>query len=182
MAEVFNSMEAYRRELQRMAAAIGPEPRRRFLRRIVGETIVELIRASFTAGRDPEGNPWMSPTGGGKFSPNYRVRPSGDAVTADKVRLSDTEQLKGSYKILSSSSEQVTVGPSGQRRGLGGKFATTNKKIAHRAETSWNNVIAGFGRFRERVISLEIDAAWANYARGIPIDRIVKPPIGGLIG
>jgi hypothetical protein len=165
----FSSMADYGRELQRMQQAISPANRQTWLRRCMGETIRDLIKVSFLAAKDGDRQPWKSSAAetqlGGRFSAAYKVRPSGDAVTGDKVRLTDTAELRGSYKILSASPDEVTVGPEGQR----------NVNIATRAETIWGNAIAGWGSFREQVAMIEINKVWEHFANGVPISRIRKP-------
>ena len=104
---------------------------------------------------------------GGRFAASYKKRPSGAAVTADKVRLTDTAQLRGSYKVLSVDPDQVTVGPQDER----------NVTIATVAETVWHNAIAGWGAFRERIAMIELNRVWEHFANGIPISRIRKPQI-----
>lgn len=154
-----------------MQDSIGPEKRKSWLRRVMGETIRDLIKVSFLAGKDGSGNRWTSSAAatkfGDRFAEAYKVRPSGAEVTADKVRLTDTAELRGSYKILSCDPEQVTVGPNGER----------NITIATVAETVWHNAIAGWGNFRERIVMLEVNKAWDHFANGIPISRIRKPQI-----
>jgi len=164
-------MADYARECQRMKESIAPAHRKTWLSRVMGETIRDLIKVSFLAGKDGNGDRWTSSAAetkfGDRFSVAYKIRPSGAEVTADKVRLTDTAELRGSYQILSVDSSQVTVGPRGER----------NKNIATRAETIWKNAIAGFGTFRERIVMREVNKVWDHFANGIPISRIRKPQI-----
>lgn len=165
----FNGMEEYNRHLREMARSATPGERKGWLQRVMGEAIRELIKVSFLAGKDPESNVWKSPADetqhGGRWAASYKKRPSGDAVTADRIRLTDTAELVKSYKVLSADADQVTVGPEGQR----------NVNIATRAETIWGNAIAGWGRFRERVAMLEVNRAWEHFVNGVPLSRIRKP-------
>lgn len=168
----FHSMQDFARHMQDIARAADPPNRLAWLRRVMGESIRDMIKASFLAGKDPDGNPWKSSAAvtqhGGRFAASYHRRPSGAEVTADKSRLTDTAELRGSYKILSVDPDQVTVGPEGER----------NINIATRAETEWGNGIAGWGAsgsFRERFATIEINKAWENMMQGIPLARIHKP-------
>lgn len=167
----FSDMASFSRHLKQMQNSIGPEKRKSWLQRVMGETIRDLIKVSFLAGKDGSGNRWTSSAAatkfGDRFAEAYKVRPSGAEVTADKVRLTDTAELRGSYQILSVDSSQVTVGPKGER----------NKTIAGAAETIWQNAIAGFGTFRERIVMIEVNKAWDHFANGVPISRIRKPQI-----
>ena len=167
----FNSMADYARELERMRQSMSPPNRQTWLRRVMGETIRDLIKVSFLAGKDGNKNRWMSSAAetqmGGRFAASYKKRPSGDVVTSDKVRLTDTAELRGSYKILAATPDEVTVGPEGDR----------NINIATRAETIWHNAIAGFGSFREQIVMIEVNKAWEHFANGIPISRIRKPNV-----
>jgi len=171
VAQYFNSLAEYGRHCEAMRQSMSPQNRQAWLRRVMGETIRDLIKVSFLAGKDGNGDRWTSSAAetkfGDRFSVAYKIRPSGAEVTADKVRLTDTAELRGSYQILSVDSSQVTVGPRGER----------NKNIATRAETIWKNAIAGFGTFRERIVMLEVNKAWDHFANGIPISRIRKPQI-----
>jgi len=171
VAQYFNSLAEYGRHCEAMRQSMSPQNRQAWLRRVMGETIRDLIKVSFLAGKDGNGDRWTSSAAetkfGDRFSVAYKIRPSGAEVTADKVRLTDTAELRGSYKILSCDPEQVTVGPRGER----------NKNIATRAETIWKNAIAGFGTFRDRIVMLEVNKAWDHFANGIPISRIRKPQI-----
>lgn len=175
----FASMSDFSRHLKSMEKSISPANRRQWLRHVMGETIRDLIKVSFLAGKDGDKNQWVSPSAqvqhGGRFSAAYKVRPSGDEVTADKVRLTDTGALRNSYQILTATPDEVSVGPKGQRRNAIGQFATTNKKIAEKAETAWHNAIAGWGSFREQVAMIEINKVWEHFANGVPISRIRKP-------
>jgi hypothetical protein len=177
----FNSMADYGRELERMRQSMSPANRQTWLRRVMGETIRDLIKVSFLAGKDGDKNRWTSSAArtklGDRFAFGYYTRPSGAKVTSDKVRLTDTGALRDSYQILSATPDKVSVGPKGQRRNAIGQFATTNKKIATVAETVWGNAIAGFGSFREQVIMLELNKVWEHFANGIPISRIRKPNV-----
>ena len=154
-----------------MKESIAPAHRKTWLSRVMGETIRDLIKVSFLAGKGPDQARWMSNAAetqaGGRFAASYKKRPSGAAVTADKVRLTDTAQLRGSYKVLSVDPDQVTVGPQDER----------NVTIATVAETVWHNAIAGWGAFRERIVMIEVNKAWDHFANGIPISRIRKPQI-----
>jgi len=167
----FNSMADYARELDRMRQSMSPANRQTWLRRVMGEAIRDLIKVTFLAGKDGNKNLWMSSATetqmGGRFAASYKQRPSGAEVTSDKVRLTDTAELRGSYKILAVSPDAVTVGPEGDR----------NINIATRAETIWHNAIAGWGSFREQVAMIEINKVWDHFANGIPISRIRKPQI-----
>jgi hypothetical protein len=167
----FSDMASFSRHLKQMQDSIGPEKRKSWLQRVMGETIRDLIKVSFLAGKDGNGARWTSSAAetkfGDRFAESYKTRPSGAEVTADKVRLTDTAELRGSYQILSVDSEHVEVGPRGER----------NKNIALRAETIWRNAIAGFGTFRERIVMIEVNKAWDHFANGIPISRIRKPQI-----
>jgi len=164
-------MADYARECQRMKESIAPAHRKTWLSRVMGETIRDLIKVSFLAGKGPDQARWMSNAAetqaGGRFAASYKKRPSGAAVTADKVRLTDTAQLRGSYKVLSVDPDQVTVGPQDER----------NVTIATVAETVWHNAIAGWGAFRERIAMIELNRVWEHFANGIPISRIRKPQI-----
>jgi hypothetical protein len=154
-----------------MKESIAPAHRKTWLSRVMGETIRDLIKVSFLAGKGPDQARWMSNAAetqaGGRFAASYKKRPSGAAVTADKVRLTDTAQLRGSYKVLSVDPDQVTVGPQDER----------NATIATVAETVWHNAIAGWGAFRERIAMIEINKAWEHFANGVPISRIRKPTV-----
>jgi hypothetical protein len=89
-------------------------------------------------------------------------------VTPDKIRLTDTGELRGSYKILAATADMVEVGPEGER----------NINIATRAETDWGNAIAGFGPeggFREQFFMLQVNKAWEHVMQGVPLSRIRKP-------
>lgn len=167
----FNSMADYARECKRMQESIAPAHRKTWLSRVMGETIRDLIKVSFLAGKGPDEARWMSNAAetqaGGRFAASYKKRPSGNLVTPDKVRLTDTAELRGSYKVLSVDPDQVAVGPQGER----------NVTIATVAETVWQNAIAGWGRFREQVAMLEANKAWEHFANGIPISRIRKPTV-----
>ena len=154
-----------------MKESIAPAHRKTWLSRVMGETIRDLIKVSFLAGKGLDQARWMSNAAetqaGGRFAASYKKRPSGAAVTADKVRLTDTAQLRGSYKVLSVDPDQVTVGPQDER----------NVTIATVAETVWHNAIAGWGAFRERIAMIEINKAWEHFANGVPISRIRKPTV-----
>jgi hypothetical protein len=169
--QYFNSLADYGRELERMRTSLSPANRQTWLRRVMGETIRDLIKVSFLAGKDGNKQRWMSSApvtqAGGRFAASYKKRPSGAEVTSDKVRLTDTAELRGSYKILAVSPDAVTVGPEGDR----------NVTIATAAETIWHNAIAGWGSFREQVAMIEINKAWEHFANGIPISRIRKPNV-----
>ena len=171
MAQYFNSLAEYGRHCEAMRQSMSPQNRQAWLRRVMGETIRDLIKVSFLAGKGPDEARWMSSAPetkfGGRFAASYKTRPSGAEVTADKVRLTDTAELRGSYKILSCDPEQVTVGPNGER----------NIAIATVAETVWHNAIAGWGNFRERIAMIEINKAWEHFANGVPISRIRKPTV-----
>jgi hypothetical protein len=164
-------MADYARECQRMKESIAPAHRKTWLSRVMGETIRDMIKLSFLAGKGPDQARWMSNAAetqaGGRFAASYKKRPSGAAVTADKVRLTDTAQLRGSYKVLSVDPDQVTVGPQDER----------NVTIATVAETVWHNAIAGWGAFRERIAMIELNRVWEHFANGIPISRIRKPTV-----
>lgn len=165
----FNSLGDYANELKKMQQSISPQNRKSWLKRCMGETIRDLIYVSFYAGKDGDGNQWVSSSAntkfGGRFAASYNIRPSEEEVTADKVRLTDEGTLRDSYKILTYDADEVTVGPKGDR----------NINIATRAESIWGNAIAGWGKFRERVALLEINKVWEHFANGVPLSRIRKP-------
>lgn len=167
--QVFNSMSGFAKHLNDMAQAANPVHRRTWMDRVMGETIRDLIKASFLAAKDGDRNPWKSNAAdtkfNGRFAASYKTRPSGDTVTADKVRLTDTAELRGSYRKLEVDADHVTVGPEGAR----------NETIAKAAEEKWGNRIAGWGEFRESFARVEIDKVWDHVTRGIPISRIRKP-------
>lgn len=169
--QFFNSMDALARNFSDMSKSVSKPERKTWLDRVMGETIRDLIKVSFLAAKDGDRQPWKSPSAevqfGGKFAASYHVRPSGDEVTADKVRLTDTGQLRSSYKKESVDADHVTVAPEGDR----------NKKIAQAAEEKWHNRIAGWGEFREAIARIEIDKVWDHLARGVPISRIRKPTV-----
>lgn len=163
----------YLRDMQRSISAIE---RAAWMNRVAGETIRDLIKASFLAGKDPEGELWRSPSDetqfNGRWAASYRKRPSGNAVSADKIRLTDTGELVRSYAVLEYDANHVTVGPQGER----------NENIATRAETDpseggWGNRIAGWSSFRERIMELEVRKVWEHFAAGVPISRIRKPSL-----
>jgi hypothetical protein len=171
VAQYFNSLAEYGRHCEAMRQSMSPQNRQAWLRRVMGETIRELIKVSFLRGKDGNGALWTSSAAetkfGDRFAASYQTRPSGAEVTADKVRLTDTAELRGSYKILSCDPEQVTVGPKGER----------NITIATVAETIWHNAIAGWGNFREQVAMREINKVWEHFANGVPISRIRKSTV-----
>lgn len=171
MADQTISFENLDAHFRGMAAALNQTERRTFLQRVVGESMRDMVKASFQGGRDPDGAPWMSTAEvtayGGKFAASYKVRPSGATVSADKKRLTDTQELGRSYAITVANADMVEVGPEGER----------NIAIASRAEGDWQNKIVGWSAIRLQYVAAEIAEVFQKFTRGIPIGRIRKPNI-----
>lgn len=172
----FTSMSQFSRHLRALERSMTAVQRTAWLRNVMGPTIRDLIRVSFLAGRAPEGELWKSPCDetqhNGRWSAKYVTRPSGAAVTADKIRLTDTGELSRSYSVLEYDAAHVTVGPAGDR----------NVSIATRAEAEpalggWGNAIAGWSRFRCAVAQREVTRAWEHIVSGVPLSRIRKPTL-----
>lgn len=173
----FHSLSDYARHMRACAYAAAPEHRLSFLRRVMGEVIRDFIKASFLTGKDPRGEKWQSNAAetqlGGRWAASYHRRPSGAPVSADKIRLTDTGELRESYNILRVTSDEVIVGPDSPR----------SINIALRAETVWGNAIAGWGPdggFRESFAMAEVNRAWEHMMNGVPLSRIRKPRLRAL--
>lgn len=117
----------------------------------IEKMMLNFIVLRFATGSDANGDKWKSNAEetkfSGRWSKKYYTRPSGEKVTSDKVRLSDTEELRKSYEAETTDTS-VKVGPKGDR----------NRTIAKAAAEKWKNIITGFSKANIKSIDKEIEA------------------------
>lgn len=143
-------------ELRRMARSVSKPTMKIILERIVGHSMVLVIRCRFLTGKGPNGKLWKSPATetkfGNRFSKGYDVRPSGIPVTASSLRLVDTgetgnpEALCNSFGIKTATHDRVFVSTTNARAG----------RIASRAEKVWKNSISGWDSFAKKIAKGEL--------------------------
>lgn len=129
-------------DLRRQLKQLDPGPQKR-LAEVIGRVMRNMVLIRFLTGKGPFGKLWKSwakeTKFNGRFSKAYRKRPSGDLVTADKIRNTDTRTLANSY--------EVTARPGYASVGPGGKQKELNSIIANKEEehgnyiTGWDNTV-----------------------------------------
>ena len=129
-------------DLRKQAMALAPDKRRRFMRKCAGSVmqgnvIIRFLRGGYEAVGDWVSHAKGAKAFGGRFSADYKKRPSGDPVTSASIRMVDTREFANSYRVLDATADSVTVGPG--KRAHGGAA----EKIADRAENE-GNPITGF--------------------------------------
>jgi hypothetical protein len=117
----------------------------------IEKMMLNFVALRFATGSDANGHKWKSNAEetkfGGRWSKKYNTRPSGEKVTSDKIRLTDTEELRKSY-AAEITDTSVKVGPKGDR----------NRTIAQVAADKWKNIITGFSEANIKLIRKEIEA------------------------
>lgn len=128
--------------------------------KVIGKLMLNLIAVRFATGKDPERRLWKSTAEqtrlGGRFSIDYKKRPSGSRVTSSSKRLTDTGELLKSYKVLVNNGKKVVVGPTGDR----------NEVIAQAAAEKWNNEIVGWSDNDIELAKKELEAYLIRRLRG----------------
>lgn len=126
--------------IRSVAVIYDPKNLKKDYFQVVANLMLNFIALRFSRSMDSEGNKWMSTADktkcGGKFSINYKRRPSGQQVSSGSKRLFDTGTLMNSYKVLYISNHKVVVGPTGSR----------NVLIAEVAAEKWHNDVVGWSK------------------------------------
>ena len=172
-------------DIRRQIRKFGPTQRRRFMRKVVGAVMQGQVVVRFERSGYEKENDWKSPSHetqlGGRFAKSYRVRPSGDAVALDSMRLFDEGYFAASYRVLDADANSVTVGPRVVAKG--GKAV----KIAERAETTknysrggpgWGNNIVGFTPETIRALNTEFQWYLDRVANDLPVPYLPKSRVG----
>lgn len=159
-------------DLRKQMEAMSPLKRKKFMRNIIGHAMYLVVKVRFLTGKGPDKKQWKSSSKktkfGGRFSAAYNKRPSGRLVTASSLRLSDTGELRESYRVLKYDADSVEVGPLAS--GKGG----IAQDIAEAAEENWENHIVGWDKVALDIVDMEIEKGLDLIARGINIDRTQK--------
>ena len=126
----------------------------------VGNMMLNLIAVRFATAKDAKKRLWKSTAEstrlGGRFSIDYKKRPSGRKVTGSSKRLSDTGEFRESYKILYQTGKKVVAGPTGKR----------NMTIAEAANDNWDNKIAGWSKKDVSLANKELETYLIKRLRG----------------
>ena len=142
--------------------------------KVIGRAMVVNVVTGFLRQEDPNGKKWKSSAAktkfGGRFSADYKKRPSGLPVTPSSLRLNDSGDFMGSYDVLWASKKDVEVGPIGSR----------NRRIAEAAETTWKNPIVGWGKRGKIIVDKQIEVALDRIAKGKPLGVLGFTPTAGM--
>ena len=149
-------------DLRRQTAFMDKPNRRRFMRKAIGHTMQSQVIVRFARGGYESPGDWKSASAetkyDGRWSKDYDTRPSGDEVTAGKIRNVDTRQFANSYRVISADHEHATVGPGVS--GKGGKAPL----IAEREENIDNHIV-GFSSETIRALDTEMQNYLDHMAR-----------------
>lgn len=166
--EGFNEMA---QDLGLQVISLSDAQMQAFMERVIGHTMVNIVMMRFLRGQGPNGEQWMSIASdtkeGGRWAASYRIRPSGDEVTGDKIRLVDTKQLMNSYRVLSASADRVEVGPAGGR-----SSGPSNEELAAIFEGKHQNIITGWDDESMNLIDLEMGEMLARVVLGEDITSV----------
>jgi len=157
------------KDMARQLESLQPQGQKK-IATVVGRVMHNMIMIRFLRGAGPNNDKWTSWSSktqqNGRWSANYKKRPSGAMITADKIRLIDTRTLANSYKrkIKPGFAE---VGPTGER----------NKKIAEN-EANHGNDIVGWDAQVTNATTMEMQAFVDRMALGLPPRAIPVSSIG----
>ena len=108
-----------KRDMMNQRKALASVPRRRWVRKVIWPVMHNGVLIRYLTGKGPGGKVWKSASArtkfGGRWSADYDTRPSGDAVTPDKLRNVDTGELADSYHPIKMTADECIVGPRGKR-------------------------------------------------------------------
>ena len=159
--------QQFKADLAKQIRGFSKTKRRRFLRKVAGKVMENMVLIRFLRGGYKTVSDWKSKASATKFdgrwSVGYKKRPSGQEVTPDKIRMVDTKELANSYRILHADHNSVTVGPG--KRGHGG----AGEKIAEKEEKA-GNAIVGFTEEINKALTYEME----NYVHLVATGR--EPP------
>lgn len=179
MAKIINARDLDD-DIRKQMQAMSPLKRKKFMKNVIGHAMYLVVKVRFLTGKGPGKKQWKSPSAetkfGGRFSKKYKKRPSGRPVTSSSLRLSDTGELRDSYKVLHYGANHVEVGPLAS--GKGGKA----KVIAEAAEENWNNPITGWDKVALDIVDMEVEKGLDMIARGLSISRTRKTTEGQVRG
>ena len=164
-------------DLQKQVRALGPDKRRRFMRKVVGPVMQSQVIVRFLRGGYERAKDWVSAAVGphifnDRWSERYAQRPSGRFISASSIRMVDTGQLANSYRVLNADSDSVTVGPGARSHNGAGE------KIAERAENE-GNTITGFTAETISVLDSEMQWYLDAVAEGIEPPYLRKSRLVG---
>jgi len=130
-------------DLRKQIRAFAPAKRRRFMRKVAGKVMENMVIIRFLRGGYRVKGDWKTASKRGKFqdrwSEPYWVRPTKNIVSPDKIRNVDTRTMGNNHKILSATPNSVTVGPSTTvRNPVNGALIS---KIAEREEKIGNHIV-----------------------------------------
>ena len=161
-------------DIQKQLRALDPAKRRRFMRKVIGPTMVTQVVVRFLRGGYNKAKDWKSTaTGpkkyGGRWSEKYSKRPSGQYVGPGSIRMVDEGSLANSYRTLMADSDSATVGPGA--RGVGEVIAQVQEEAG--------NPITGFTQ--ETIGALNTEMQWYldRMAEGLDPPDLPKSRIAG---
>lgn len=145
------------------------------MRKVAGKVMENMVLIRFLRGGYIKVGDWLSKAVAtkfsGRFSVDYKKRPSGAEVTADKIRMLDTNELANSYRILSATANEVTVGPGKTSHGGAGEA------IAEKEENSGNHIV-GFTEEINSALKYEMQNYLDKVANGKEPPYLPKSRIG----
>lgn len=166
---VLNGFKEMAVDLGLQANALNDSQMQAFMEKVVGHTMVNIVQMRFLRGAGPDNVQWLSIAAdtkeGGRWAASYRIRPSGDEISSDKIRLLDTGQLMNSYKVLFASAERVEVGPITERNEGG----ISNEELAAVFQDKHKNLIVGWDEESAHLIDFEVREMLARVILGLDI-------------
>jgi hypothetical protein len=148
---------------KQMRYITGKAENKRFNGIVIGPVMQMMAIVAFLTGQGPNKSKWVSKAAEKKFSDrwseDYWVRPSGEKVSADKIRNLDTGALADSHVVLNYNQYRVLVGP--LKDAKDGKA----RKIMQR-EAKWGNHAVGWDARRIRILNAELKAYFTEIAEG----------------
>ena len=183
MANWVLTPKQFERDLKHQVMAMAPAKRRRFMRKVVVPTMVNMVLIRFLRGGYLAAGDWLSNARetklGGRWAKDYKKRPSGQLITADKIRLVDSgndAELANSYRGLEVTANSATVGPGKTAHGGAGI------DIAKQAETlrpaGWGNHIVGFTTEINEALKYEMQNYLDRMATGKEPPYLPKSRLG----
>jgi len=145
------------------------------MRKVAGKVMENMVLIRFLRGGYKMKGDWKSTASstkfGGRWSEKYNKRPSGATVSADKIRMLDTNELANSYRQLSVDHNHVTVGPDKRSHGGDGEL------IAEKEEKAGNHIV-GFTDEINKALEYEMQNYLDMVANGREPPYLPKSSIG----
>ncbi len=139
------------KSLRAMGEVVSEQELSKGYMKSMANIMLNLIALRFAKSEDANKQKWVSSASktklSGRFSVNYKKRPSGKAVSGSSKRLFDTGALMRSYKVYHITGKKVIIGPTGKR----------NTIIAE-AMFEQGNYIAGWGKEDVKLANKELEA------------------------